>query len=116
MIRRLIFGTRTETLSYEYCSYVSARVHNYYVLLIGISETKWFGDDVFEMNGYTVIYLGHSVPQSGDTVQCGEGVAIVLNPVMATSWRDSGASWSAISSKIVSARLQLCLSDSALPL
>ena len=31
---------------------------------------------------------------------------------MATSWRDSGGKWSAISSRIVSARLQLCLNDS----
>ena len=50
---------------------------------------------------------GHNVPQSGDAVQRVEGVAIV-----ATSWRDSGRTWSAISSRIVSAHLQLCLSNS----
>ena len=32
---------------------------------------------------------------------------------MSVLWRDSGASWSAISSRIASARLQLCLSASS---
>ena len=80
--------------------------------IVCISETKWFGDDIYEVDGYTVIHSGRSVPQSGDTIQRGEGVAIVLDLVMATSWRDSGALWSAISSRIVSACLKLCLSVS----
>ena len=57
-----------------------------------------------------MIHLGHRF-QSSDIVQRGEGVTIVLDP--ATSWRDLGPSWSTISSRIVFARLQLCLSDSS---
>ena len=77
-----------------------------------ISETKWFGDDVYEVDGFTVLHSGHDVPQSGDVIQRGEGVAIVLDPLMGRLWRDSGKTWSAISSRVVSARLQLCLVDS----
>ena len=54
-----------------------------------------------------------TVPQSCETVQCGERVAIVLDPIRATLWRDSGASWSAINSRIVSAQPQLYLSASS---
>ena len=84
----------------------------FHMSMVCISETKWFGDDVYEVDGFTVLHSGRSVPQSGDAVQRGEGVAIVLDPLMATSWRDSGGKWSTISSRIVSARLQLCLNDS----
>ena len=60
---------------------------------------------------HTVIYSGCSVSQS---VQCGdERVAIAMDPIVATLWRDLGASWSAISSRIVSAHRQLhiCLTN-----
>ena len=36
-----------------------------------------------------------------------QGVGIVLDPAMATSWRESGEVWKAVSSRIVSARLKL---------
>ena len=28
----------------------------------------WFDDDVYEVNGFTVLHSGCSVPQSGDAV------------------------------------------------
>ena len=58
--------------------------------IVSTSETKWFGDDLNKVDGFSVIYSGCGAPQSGDTVQHGEGVAIVLDPLMATLWRDSG--------------------------
>ena len=36
--------------------------------IVCISETKWFGDDVYEVDGFTVLHSGHSVPQSSDAV------------------------------------------------
>ena len=63
----------------------------FHMSIVCISETKWFGDDVYEVDRFTVLHLGRSVPLSGDTFQCGEGVAIiVLDPFMAKTWRDSG--------------------------
>ena len=76
-----------------------------------ISETKWFGDDIYKVDGFAVLHSGHDVPQSGDAIQHGERVAIALDPLLATAWRDSGGTWSAISSRIVTARLQLCLTS-----
>ena len=51
--------------------------------IVCISETKWFGDDVYEVDGFTVLHSGRSVPLSSDTFQHSEGVAIVLDPFMA---------------------------------
>ena len=86
-------------------NFLVQELRRFHMSIACISETKWFGDDIYEVDGYTAIYLGHSVPQSGDAVQHGEGVAIVLDPVITTSWRDSGVLWSAISSRILSACL-----------
>ena len=36
-----------------------------------------------------MLHSGRSVPQSGDAVQHGEGVAVALDPHMIISWRDS---------------------------
>ena len=93
-------------------NFLVQELKRYRTSIVCISETKWFGDDVYEVDGFTVLHSGRSVPQSGDAIQRGEGVAIVLDPLMATAWRDSGGTLSAISSKIISARLQLCLHDS----
>ena len=58
--------------------------------VVCISETKWFGDDAYDVDGFTVLHSGHSVPQFNDTIQHGEGVAIVLDPFFASAWKDSG--------------------------
>ena len=77
-----------------------------------ISETKRFGKDVYEIDGYTVLHSDHDIPGSGDALQCGEGVAIVLDPVLSVAWRDAGEVWTAVNSRFVSARLQMCLGGS----
>ena len=51
-----------------------------------VSETKWFGKDVYEIDGYTVLHSGRDLPASGDVLQRGEGVAIVLDPLMSVAW------------------------------
>ena len=77
-----------------------------------ISETKWFGKDVYEIDGYTVLHSDRDLPGSGDALQCGEGVAIVLDPVLSVAWRDVGEVWTAVNSRLISAWLQLCLGGS----
>ena len=54
-----------------------------------ISETKWFGSDVYEVDGFTVLHSGRSLPGSGVVLQRGEGVGIVLDPVMTQAWHDA---------------------------
>jgi len=68
-----------------------------------ISETEWFGDDMYETWKHSTP-LSCSVPQFGDTIQCGKGVAM-LNPFFAHAWKNSEGTWSAISSRIVSVHL-----------
>jgi len=52
-----------------------------------IREIKWFGSDVYEVDGFTVMHSGHELPQPGER---GEGVAVVLDPVMTQAWHDAG--------------------------
>ena len=51
-----------------------------------VSETKWFCNDVYEVDGFTVLCSGRDLPRSGKTLQRGEGVAICLDPV---GWQDA---------------------------
>ena len=60
----------------------------------------------------TVLHSGCDLPGVGDVLQCGEGIAIVLDALMSVAWQDPGKVWTVVSSRFVSARLQLCLGDS----
>ena len=35
----------------------------YEVSMTGISETKWFGQVVYEVEGYTILHSGRPVPE-----------------------------------------------------
>ena len=48
---------------------------NWHIVCIN-SETKWFRDDVHEVDGFMMLHSGSNIPQSGDVIQLGEGVAI----------------------------------------
>ncbi len=39
-----------------------------------ISETKWFGQDKYEVDGYLILHSGHPVPRDNDVVERNEGV------------------------------------------
>ena len=72
----------------------------------GINETKWFGKDPFEFEGYTILHSGRPLPEEAP-MERNEGVGIVLDPVMAQAWRDGEEVWEAVSSRVVKARLKL---------
>ena len=74
--------------------------------ITGISETKWFGNNVYNIEGYTIIHSGRPIPGNDERVERNEGVGIVLDPKMSIAWRSSGEVWKAVSSRIVSARLK----------
>ncbi len=75
--------------------------------IIGISETKWFGQEKYEVDGFVILHSGRSVPVGDEAVERNDGVGIVLDPVMAQIWKDSGEVWKPVSSHIVYARLEL---------
>ena len=77
------------------------------ISIVGISEIKWFGEGVYEVDGLVLVHSGRPVPADGEPVQRYEGVGILLNSTMATAWRNSGECWRVISSRIVSVRIQI---------
>ena len=70
-----------------------------------VSEIKRFCKDAYEVDGFAVLHTVHDLPRSGNTLQCGEGVAIYLDPVMTVAWQDAGEVWTVFSSRIVCACL-----------
>ena len=47
---------------------------------------------VYEVEGFTILDSGRPIPESTPMVR-NEGVRIVLDPAIATSWRESGEVW-----------------------
>jgi len=75
--------------------------------ITGISESKSFGQGVYEVDGFVTVHSGKPLPSGDDPVLRNEGVGIVINPVVAAAWRDSGECWKAVSSRIVYAQVKL---------
>jgi len=48
--------------------------------ITGISESKWFGQGVYEIDGFVMIHSGRPLPTGEDPVLWNEGVGIVMNP------------------------------------
>ena len=53
------------------------------------------------------LHSGRLLPSSEEAAQCGEGVGILLSPEGVNAWHAAGDAWSAVSSRIVTARLKL---------
>ena len=79
--------------------------------IVGISETKWFGCHIYDVDGFLILHSGRPIPEVGEPVMRNEGVGIVLDPFMAECWRNGGAIWNAVSSRIVTARLRMSNKD-----
>jgi len=80
----------------------------YEIPVAGIQETKWFGSDVWPAtNGCMLLHFGRPTPniETGEIIR-GEGVGIVMNKRATAAWRAAGKEWSAVSSRLVTARLK----------
>ena len=86
---------------------VVCNLERYGVMVAALQETKWFGCEIYEVNGSVVLTSGRRTPGEGVTVQRGEGVALVLRGLALTAWERGGKQWKAWSSRCVSAILQL---------
>ena len=62
-------------------------LRRYDICAAGISETKWFGSNVYEVEGHVVLHSGREVPKEGEGFQRSEGVGIVLSPTAVERWR-----------------------------
>ena len=72
-----------------------------------LQEIKWFGSEVYRVEGSVVLTSGREKPVQGDTAKRSEGVAVVLTDWAIEIWKAAGKQWKAWSSRAVSACLQL---------
>ena len=82
------------------------KLKKYKVNAVGISETKWFGQAIYQVEGYTILHSGRPVPDASPFLR-NEGVGIVFDPALATAWKEAGEEWKAVSSRIIKARLKV---------
>ena len=73
----------------------------------GLQETRWFGREVYSVGDSIVLSSGRPVPQEGESLRRGEGVAIVLSGRALQAWRAGGSQWQAVSPRIAVARLRM---------
>ena len=72
-----------------------------------IQETKWFGSDVWTAHGCTFLHSGRPLPAEGESWKRNEGVAILLNEKLSRMWKRGGEQWTPVSSRTVTARIQV---------
>ena len=54
-------------------------LHRFGINVVGVSETKWFGSAIYDVDGYLILHSGRAVPGEGEKVERNEGVGIVLD-------------------------------------
>ena len=82
-------------------------LRKYRMSITGINETKWFGQAMYNVEGYIILHSGCPVPGDAQRVERNAGVGIVLHPQMTAAWRSEGEEWRAVSSRIITARAKL---------
>ena len=75
--------------------------------IAGIQETKWFGSDVWNADGYTLLHSGCPLPDEGEPQVQNKVVGILLDKLATEAWKDAGECWEAVSSRVVMARLKV---------
>ena len=58
----------------------------YGLSIAGISETKWFGKDLYDVEGFMILHSGRPLPDNDSPMMRNEGVGIVLNNKMTAAW------------------------------
>ena len=86
---------------------IVCELERYGVVVGALQETRWFGSEVYKVNGSVLLTAGRMTPAPGETVQRGEGVALVLRGVALDAWKRGGKQWKAWGPRCVSACLQL---------
>ena len=79
-------------------SFIVQEFKKFVMNVVGISETKRYGQGMYDVNGFLILHSGRLVPECGERV---ERNGIVLDPSMVTCWKNGGEVWSPVSSRIV---------------
>ena len=77
------------------------------ISIAGIQEMKWFGRDIWNADGYTLIHSGRPLLNEDVPQRRNEGVGILLDERATQAWKDAGENWKAVSSRVVMARLKV---------
>ena len=78
----------------------------YGIAIAAIQETKWFGSDVWQSDGYTLLHSGRPLPGDEESGIRNEGVGIMLDENASAAWKEAGEAWEAVSSRIFTAQLK----------
>lgn len=84
---------------------IVCELERYDVTVGALQETRWFGSEVYEVGESVLLTSGRPTPATGEMVQRGEGVALVLRGSALSAWKRGGKQWKAWSSRCVSACL-----------
>ncbi len=74
---------------------VVRELSRYDVAVGALQETRWFSCGTYEVGDSMVLTSGRSTPREGQTVQRGEGVALVLRGPALAAWKLGGQQWKA---------------------
>ena len=69
---------------------VVSELARYEVVAGALQETKWFGCGTYEIGDSMVLTSGRSAPREGQSVQQGEGVALMIRGQALAAWRLGG--------------------------
>ena len=62
----------------------------YNIAVTGISETKWFGNDIYDLGSHTIKHADREVPNVSESCNRGEGVGMVLAHTGLDAWNRRG--------------------------
>ena len=79
---------------------------HYNIFVATISEMKWFGNNIYEVEGHAILHSGRPLPGDGEQMRHGEGVSLVLSPEATRAWSQGREAWQALSSRVITARLR----------
>ena len=85
---------------------VVSELEKYRVVVAGLQETKWFGNEVYKVGECGFVSWERCAKGTGNG-QRGEGVAIVLSGPAVDAWRAGGSQWKAWGSRLITATLEI---------
>lgn len=60
------------------------------VAIAGIQETKWFGKDIWTVDGYALLHSRCTLPDESEPQVRNKGVGILLDEQATAAWKNAG--------------------------
>ena len=88
-------------------NFLVEELRHFEMSITGVSETKWFEQRIYDVDGFVMVHSGQPLPGDSDLAIRNEGVGIIMSPNVAAAWRKSGDNWRAVGSRIVYVMVKL---------